>query len=71
MRTGTVKNFFEKKGFGFIEAIGDIDGERDVFFHVSQWQSLGNLPAKGDQVTFTVGTDPRSGRPRAESVALA
>jgi len=66
MATVTVKFFSDEKGFGFI--IRD-NGEPDVFVHVSGLQSV-ELLRPGDKVTFELGQDRRTGKAKAENVAL-
>jgi CspA family cold shock protein len=63
---GTVKFFNVEKGFGFIKPEGN---GADVFVHISALQSATSL-REGDQVEFDLGTDRRSGRPRAENVRV-
>lgn len=60
--TGTVKRFFDHKGFGFIAPAA---GGPDLFFHVSNVN--GRVDA-GDSVTFNVGENDRSGKPEARDV---
>ena len=66
MPTGKIKMFNEAKGFGFI--VPD-DGGADVFFHVSALRD-GDDIAKDKNVTFEMGVDPKSGKPKAVSVDL-
>ena len=61
--TGTVKFFYEAKGFGFITR----EGGPDVFVHYSSIQGGGfKTLAEGQQVEFTV-TQGQKG-PQAENV---
>jgi CspA family cold shock protein len=63
MPRGTVKFFNEAKGFGFI---APEDGGGDVFVHVSAVQRAGlNGLNEGDQVSFEVEQDRRSGKSAA------
>jgi CspA family cold shock protein len=64
--TGKIKAFIEPKGFGFI--VPD-DGGDDVFLHVSALQA-GDDVRPGVAVSFEMGADKRTGRPRAVSVDL-
>jgi cold shock CspA family protein len=64
-RTGIVKWFDDRKGFGFVT----VDGEyRDIFCHASQLVDPDWLPEKNDRVTF-VEDKGRDGRPYARRVA--
>eukprot|EP01065_Artemidia_motanka_P029558 TRINITY_DN35652_c0_g1_i1.p1 TRINITY_DN35652_c0_g1~~TRINITY_DN35652_c0_g1_i1.p1 ORF type:complete len:499 (+),score=124.79 TRINITY_DN35652_c0_g1_i1:70-1566(+) len=58
--SGTVKQWFEEKGFGFIRQ----SSGGDVFVHRSAIEE-GQTLRIGDTVTFDVATDPASGRVRA------
>jgi len=66
MPVGTVKFFNDEKGYGFI--MRD-DGKADVFVHISGLQSAESL-RPGDKVTFEVGQDRKTGKEKAESVAI-
>jgi CspA family cold shock protein len=66
MPKGKVQMFNEDRGFGFIKPD---DGGADVFFHVSALRE-GDEIAKDAAVTFEVGVDPKSGKPKAISVDL-
>ena len=63
---GTVKAWFDERGFGWITRD---DGAPDIFLHVSD--VAGDFePTRDDRVAFAVGTD-RKGRPTAvEAVIL-
>jgi len=65
--TGTIKNFNDSKGFGFIECEQSLAiYNKDVFVHKRE---LNEAPAKsGDQVQFQV--DISGGRPAAKSVVI-
>jgi cold shock CspA family protein len=64
--TGTVKNYFEEKGFGFIIGAGD---RVELFFHIRDVVSGEYEPCKGDRVTFVIGTG-KNGRQRAQQVEI-
>jgi cold shock protein len=66
MRIGKVKFFSDVKGFGFI--IPD-DGGDDIFFHVSALRD-GDEISQGKPVSFEMGVDKKSGKPRALCVDL-
>jgi CspA family cold shock protein len=66
MATGVIKRYFEERGFGFIKPDGA--GE-DVFFHVKSFDEHGE-PHVGDRVEYELGADPKSGRTRAQNLAL-
>jgi CspA family cold shock protein len=60
MASGTVKFFNEAKGFGFITPD---DGGSDIFVHVSALGQSGlDTLSTGDQVTYEVEQDRRSGK---------
>jgi CspA family cold shock protein len=67
MPTGSVKMFSADRGYGFIKPDG---GGADIFFHVSSVRKGNGEPEPGASVTFEVGVDERSGRPRATMVGL-
>jgi CspA family cold shock protein len=64
MATGTVKFFNNDKGFGFITPQ---NGGQDVFVHVSALQGSGSL-REGQQVSYDVGQDRKTGKAKAENV---
>jgi len=69
MTIGTVKWFNAQKGFGFIQPES---GGADVFVHISAveragWTSL----SEGQQVTFEVVKDQRTGKMSAGQLAKA
>lgn len=68
MADGVVKFFSADKGFGFIAPDG---GGADVFVHASALRRnhLDNLQ-QGDEVSFEVGRDLRSGRPAVTRLAV-
>jgi CspA family cold shock protein len=68
MPTGTIKRYFEDRGFGFI--IPD-DGGGDVFFHLKSFTAAwGVKPTAKARVEFETGVDPATGRSRAQNVRL-
>jgi CspA family cold shock protein len=69
MATGVVKFFNHSKGFGFITPS---DGGKDVFVHVSavEKSGMGDI-AEGQQVSFDVETDRRSGKLAATNLRPA
>jgi CspA family cold shock protein len=67
MATGKVKMFNEDRGFGFITPD---TGGADIFFHVSALRE-GDEIGIGKAVRFEIGTDAKSGKPKATSVDLA
>jgi CspA family cold shock protein len=66
MTTGTVKWFNAQKGYGFIQPE---TGEKDVFVHISAVEraGLGSL-REGQQVSFDIERDQRSGRVSATNL---
>merc|ERR1719291_1431205 len=65
MPTGTVKKFFEDKGFGFITPD---DGSDDVFVHRSQCgEDRDAYLEEGDQVTYEVEWNDQKGKYSASS----
>mmetsp|Transcript_36992 Transcript_36992/g.95544 ORF Transcript_36992/g.95544 Transcript_36992/m.95544 type:complete len:114 (-) Transcript_36992:147-488(-) len=65
MPTGTVKKFFEDKGFGFITPD---DGGDDVFVHRKvQGEDRSAYLEQGEQVTYEVEWDDRKGKYSASS----
>ena len=63
MERGIIKSWNDDRGFGFIGRPGKID----VFFHISNIQSDGWRPQKGDNVVFEAEKDGL-GRMRATTV---
>lgn len=57
-KTGTVKNWNEEKGFGFI---GQDDGGEDLFCHKSALSGTEFLD-RGDRVRFDETWDDRKGK---------
>jgi CspA family cold shock protein len=66
MPSGIVKLFKNDKGFGFIKP--DAGGE-DLFFHITCLPP-GVTPKQGDNVSYELGVDRKTGRSRAEKVLL-
>lgn len=66
MSTGTVTNYFEDRGFGFIAPDG---GDAEVFVHVSHIANADALK-KDKRVSFDIVTDDRRNRPRADRVRV-
>ena len=64
MPTGKVKFFNSDKGFGFIAPDA---GGGDVFVHVSALQ-YGDVLREGQSVSYDLGQDRRTGKPKAENV---
>lgn len=64
MATGTVKFFNQDKGFGFITPDG---GGSDVFVHVTALQTGATL-REGQEVSYDIGQDRKTGKSRAENV---
>lgn len=64
MATGTVKFFNQDKGFGFITPE---NGGADVFVHVSALQGSVSL-RDGQQVSYELGQDRKTGKSKAENV---
>ncbi|AVO44210.1 MULTISPECIES: cold-shock protein [Phreatobacter] len=69
MATGTVKWFNPQKGYGFIQPS---DGGKDVFVHISAVQRAGlNDLREGEQVSYELATDRRTGKQSADQLKLA
>ena len=69
MNKRTVKWFDSRKGFGFIQPEA---GGKDVFVHISAVEraGLGTLN-EGQQVSFEVVADRRTGKSAAENLRAA
>ena len=68
MPQGTVKWFNAQKGFGFIQPD---DGSRDVFVHISAVERAGlNDLRDGQQVTYDIVADRRTGRSSADNLKV-
>ncbi len=59
---GKIKYYNSEKGYGFI--VPD-DGGRDVFFHISAFETRGPDPEPDQRVTFEMGVDKKNGREKA------
>ena len=69
MATGTVKWFNPQKGYGFIQPS---DCGKDVFVHISAVQRAGlNDLREGEQVSYELATDRRTGKQSADQLKLA
>jgi len=69
MIDGKVKWYNGQKGFGFIERN---DGGKDVFVHISALDRAGlSTLAEGQDVSFELERDAKSGRESAAKLALA
>jgi len=68
MQTGTLKKFFEEKGFGFIQPD---NGSPDLFAH-KRALSGGNEAAirEGSKVTFLTEIEDRTGKPKASTWSI-
>ncbi len=69
MSAGTVKWFNATKGFGFI---APTDGGQDVFVHISAVERAGMRGLnEGQQVTYELQRDAKSGKMSAEQLVAA
>ena len=69
MNKGTVKWFDSRKGFGFIQPEA---GGKDVFVHISAVERAGlSTLNEGQQVSFEVVADGRTGKSAAENLRAA
>jgi CspA family cold shock protein len=69
MNKGTVKWFDNRKGFGFIQPEA---GGKDVFVHISAVERAGlSTLNEGQQVSFDVVADRRTGKSAAENLRAA
>jgi CspA family cold shock protein len=69
MSKGTVKWYNGQKGYGFIQPE---DGSKDVFVHVSAVERAGLYELKeGQQVTFDVVANRKTGKSSAENLKAA
>ena len=67
MYTGTIINWNDDRGFGFIRRD---DGAGDIFAHVKYLSGIPR-PAEGQRVSFDIVQDERSNRDRAAGIRLA
>merc|ERR1712203_701870 len=65
--SGTIKKFFEDKGFGFITPN---DGGDDVFAHVKECPDLEGCSA-GDAVNYDTKWDDRKGKYNATNLSVS
>src|ERR1700747_1250431 len=69
MSVGTVKWFNNQKGFGFIQPD---NGSKDVFVHISAVERAGvSTLQKGQNISYEVAVDRRTGKSAAESLRAA
>ena len=69
MNKGTVKWFNSQKGFGFIQPES---GNKDVFVHISAVERAGmSTLNEGQNVTFDIVADRRTGKSAAENLRAA
>lgn len=67
---GKIRMYDERRGFGFIRPDGGGGGDVDVFVHATQIAADADKIAKGREVEFELGTNPRDGRSLAKNVTL-
>lgn len=54
-KVGTIKRFFEDKGYGFIES-----GKNDTFFHINDCPSIDPASlSPGQKVSYDISKDKR------------
>ncbi len=56
-RKGTIKNWNEEKGFGFIKPS---IGGKDVFLHITSLQQRSRTPETGESVVYTLSKDKQN-----------
>merc|ERR1712006_17541 len=66
--TGTLKKFFQEKGFGFITPD---DGSEDVFVHVKDNPDLGEDCQGGESVTYDTEWNDRKGKSMAVNCTVS
>ena len=68
MKTGTVKWFNSRKGYGFIKPV---DGGFDVYVHINAVERAGLAELKeGQKINFDIATDDRTGEIFAENLSV-
>jgi CspA family cold shock protein len=68
LRTGTVKWFNARKGYGFIKPV---DGGFDVYVHISAVERAGIVDLReGQKINFDIATDSRTGEVFAENLNI-
>ena len=68
MKTGTVKWFNSRKGYGFIKPV---DGGFDVYVHINAVERAGLAELKeGQKIKFDIATDDRTGEIFAENLSV-
>jgi len=68
MPTGTVKWYSDQKGYGFI---APDEGGKDVFVHATALERAGiHGLREGQQVSFEIETDRRTGKSSAGSLSV-
>lgn len=68
MKTGTVKWFNARKGYGFLKPV---DGGFDVYVHMSAVERAGLEDlSEGQKISFDLVTDDRTGEVFAENLRL-
>lgn len=69
MNTGIVKWFNSQKGFGFIQPS---NGGNDVFVHIGAVERTGmSTLSEGQEVSFDIVADRRTGKSAAENLRAA
>jgi CspA family cold shock protein len=67
MKTGTLKWFSARKGYGFLKPV---DGGFDVYVHISAFERAGMMDLKeGQTINFEIVADDRTGEARAENLS--
>ena len=66
---GTIVDWKDDKGFGFIKPLNQSKNRKDVFVHISDIKSLSRSPKVKDIITFTLVKDDR-GRSRAVEAVI-
>jgi cold shock protein len=68
MKTGTVKWFNARKGYGFIKPV---DGGFDVYVHISVVKRAGLVDLKqGEKINFDTVVDERTGEVSSENLSV-